>query len=39
MRDDAQVLGHIDKIGLVPPLLVVQQLAQNPKSTLAPIKS
>ena len=33
-----EVLGHIDKHSLLPPLLVVQQLAQNPNATLGPIK-
>jgi hypothetical protein len=33
-----QVLGHIDASGLLPPLLVVQQLALNASATLGPIK-
>lgn len=34
----AQVLGHIDAQSLLPPLLVVQMLAQNGAATLGPIK-
>jgi len=33
-----EVLGHIDASGLLPPLLVVQQLALNANATLGPIK-